>query len=102
MKKFFFLPDFSESHLTVDVVMVVKAEADSAAQTGFWDELKEDFQKTFIRENRWKLIVQGIGVTMLISICAAIAGTLLGFGLYMLSRSRTFGYYKIRQHHRRS
>ena len=79
--------DFSESHLTVDVVMVVKAETDSAAQSGFWDELKEDFHKTFIRENRWKLIVEGIGVTMLISICAVIAGTLLGFGLYMLSRS---------------
>ena len=79
--------NFSESHLTVDVVMVVKAESDHAAQPGFWDELKEDFHKTFIRENRWKLIVEGIGVTMLISICAAITGTLLGFGLYMLSRS---------------
>ena len=79
--------DFSESHLTVDVFMVVKAETDSAAQYRFWDELKEDFHKTFIRENRWKLIVQGIGVTMLISICATIAGTLLGFGLYMLSHA---------------
>lgn len=79
--------DFSESHLTVDVVMVVKAEPDSAAQTSFWDELKEDFEKTFIREDRWKLIVEGIGVTMIISLCAAAAGSLLGFGLYMLSRS---------------
>ncbi|MBO5842041.1 MAG: ABC transporter substrate-binding protein/permease, partial [Clostridia bacterium] len=79
--------NFSDSHLTVDVVMVIKAEPDSATQPGFWDELKEDFHKTFIRENRWELIVQGIGVTMLISICAAITGTLLGFGLYMLSRS---------------
>ena len=79
--------DFSESHLTVDVVMVVKAEPDSAAQNSFWNEVKEDFEKTFIRENRWKLIVEGIGVTMLISLCAAAAGSLLGFGLYMLSRS---------------
>ena len=79
--------DFTDSHLTVDVVMVVKAESDSAAQTGFWDGLKEDFHKTFIREDRWKLIVKGIGVTMLISICSAVTGTLLGFGLYMLSRS---------------
>lgn len=79
--------DFSESHLTVDVVMVVKAEPDSAAQNSFWNEVKEDFEKTFIREDRWKLIVEGIGVTMLISLCAAAAGSLLGFGLYMLSRS---------------
>ena len=79
--------DFTESYLTVDVVMVVKAGADAAATVGIWDEIKEDFQKTFIREDRWKLILDGIGVTMLISICAAAAGTLFGFGLYMLSRS---------------
>ena len=79
--------DFSESHLTVDVVMVVKAEEDPAAKVSFWDEMKESFHKTFIREDRWKLIVEGIGVTMLISICAVIGGTLLGFGMYMLSRS---------------
>lgn len=41
--------NFSESHLTVDVVMVVGAESDGTAQTGFWEELKEDFHKTFIR-----------------------------------------------------
>jgi polar amino acid transport system substrate-binding protein len=79
--------DFTESYLTVDVVMVVKASANSSAQGGFWAELKADFEKTFIRENRWKMIVEGVGVTMLISICAAVAGSLLGFGLYMLSRS---------------
>ena len=79
--------DFSESYLTVDVVMVVKASANSSAQGGFWAELKADFEKTFIREDRWKLIVEGIGVTMLISLCATAAGSLLGFGLYMLSRS---------------
>ena len=79
--------DFTESYLTVDVVMVVKASANSSAQGGFWAELKADFEKTFIREDRWKLIVEGIGVTMLISLCAAAAGSLLGFGLYMLSRS---------------
>ena len=79
--------DFTESYLTVDVVMVVKATEDAETQGGFWAELKEDFEKTFIRENRWKLIVEGIGVTMLISISAAMAGSLLGFGLYMLSRS---------------
>ena len=79
--------DFSESHMAVDIVMVVKAETDAVAEPGLWAELKADFEKTFIREDRWKLIVEGIGVTMLISLCAAAAGSLLGFGLYMLSRS---------------
>ena len=79
--------DYSESHLTVDVVMVVKAGENVGEIVNFWEELKEDFHKTFIRENRWELIVEGVGVTMLITVCSAIAGTLLGFGLYMLSRS---------------
>ena len=79
--------DFSDSHLTVDVVMVVKDDTVGSTQNNFWNELKEDFNKTFIRESRWKLIVKGIGVTMLISILAIILGTLLGFALYMLSRS---------------
>jgi polar amino acid transport system substrate-binding protein len=78
---------FSDSHLTVDVVMVVRAEEDSATKVSFWNEVKESFEKTFIREDRWKLIVQGIGVTMLISVCAALIGSLFGFVLYMLSRS---------------
>ena len=80
--------DFSQSHMAADVVMVVKAEDDtSVAQHDFWSDVKESFEKTFIREDRWKLIVEGIGITMLISICAAATGSLLGFGLYMLSRS---------------
>ena len=79
--------DFTESYITVDVVMVVKAGADSTVQSSFRNELKEDFVKTFIREDRWKMIVEGIGVTMLISLSSAAAGSALGFGLYMLSRS---------------
>ena len=58
-----------------------------AVQNSFWAGISESFEKTFIREDRWKLIVEGIGITMLISICAIMAGSALGFGLYMLSRS---------------
>ena len=79
--------DFSESYLTVDVVMVISNAAAGQSDSSFWGGIKESFEKTFIREDRWKLIVEGIGVTMLISLCAAAAGSLLGFGLYMLSRS---------------
>ena len=81
--------DFSVPYASFDVVIVVKATPDAANQESLMDELKEDFEKTFIREGRWKMIVEGMGVTMLISFCAAIAGTLLGFGLYMLSRAET-------------
>ena len=50
--------------------------------------LKDSFNKTFIRESRWKLIVHGIGITVLISILSALLGTVLGFGICALRMSR--------------
>ncbi len=57
-----------------------------AAAPGFFESLKASFQKTFIRENRWQLIVRGIGTTVFISVLSALFGTLLGFGLCLLHR----------------
>ena len=47
----------------------------------FLKNLTLSFEKTFIREARWKLILSGIGVTVLVSIMSALLGTLLGFGI---------------------
>lgn len=52
----------------------------------FIDSLKNNFYKTFIKENRWMLFVQGIGVTLLISISSVLLGTIFGFFVYMLCR----------------
>lgn len=55
-------------------------------KVSFWTHLAESFERTFIREQRWKLIVDGIGTTLVISICSAVLGTVLGFGLCLLRR----------------
>ena len=78
--------NFCDPYVVADVVMVVYESDDAAG--GMWASLKASFEKTFIRENRWKLIVQGLGNTMLISACAVLGGTAFGFALYMLTRSR--------------
>ena len=77
---------FSDPYVVADVVMVVYENGHAA--NDIWASLKESFDKTFIRENRWKLIVQGLGNTLLISVCAVIGGSIFGFGLYLLARSR--------------
>ncbi|MBR5137347.1 MAG: transporter substrate-binding domain-containing protein [Clostridia bacterium] len=83
--------DFSESYLTVDIVIAVSSDEDLHHGSNFfataWNKIKASFDKTFVRESRWKLILQGVGVTMLISISAAVVGSFVGFGLYLLSRS---------------
>lgn len=78
---------FTDSYLSVDGVIIVSERKNSATEENFFERVATGFEKTFIRESRWKLILEGIGVTLLISISAAIAGTALGLGLYMLSRS---------------
>ncbi len=75
--------DFSEPYCTSDIVMVIRGED---KDTGFFESLKQSFEKNFIREDRWKMIVKGIGVTLLITVMAAIFGTMLGFAIYMICR----------------
>jgi His/Glu/Gln/Arg/opine family amino acid ABC transporter permease subunit len=75
---------FSEPYLENEVVMITWGGDNGGS---FWDSVKDGFEKTFIRENRWQMILEGIGTTLLITVLSAAAGTALGFGLYMLSRS---------------
>ena len=53
----------------------------SATGTGgsFFDSLANSFESTFIKEDRWKLFVDGIGMTMFITVAASVLGTVLGF-----------------------
>lgn len=78
---------FTDSHFQTDGVAVILRENKQEALSGFFDGIAESFEKAFIREDRWKLILEGLCVTLIISICSVILGTLFGFGLYMLTRS---------------
>lgn len=53
----------------------------------FIKNIKEGFNKTFIKENRWQLILQGLWVTLIITFFAVIVGTILAFPICMLSMS---------------
>lgn len=77
--------NFSEPYMYADVVMVSYNKGESAIS--FIADFKESFEKTFIRENRWKLICEGIVVTMLISILSMLFGSILGFLLYLMNKS---------------
>ncbi|HNX33445.1 MAG TPA: ABC transporter permease subunit [Kiritimatiellia bacterium] len=49
----------------------------------------ESFRRTFVVEDRYKLVLQGIRVTLLISALSAVFGTLLGFGVCTMRRARS-------------
>ncbi|MEE3468641.1 MAG: ABC transporter substrate-binding protein/permease, partial [Eubacterium sp.] len=68
--------------------LVRKAKMTTAAEQGFFESIADSFYKTFIVEDRWKMILSGLMLTVIISIASAIVGLLLGFCLCMLRRCR--------------
>ena len=78
--------DFSDPHYKAALVLLVRNETYVAPKENFFDSIMASFNRTFIVENRWKLILDGLWVTILISACAGVGGLLLGFILCMLKR----------------
>jgi polar amino acid transport system substrate-binding protein len=77
---------FSNPYYRGGVVMVV-ASSPAAGEGGFWSGLKESFRRTFLVEDRYRLILKGLGVTVTISVLSAVIGTLLGFGVCLCRRA---------------
>lgn len=59
---------------------------------GFWDKICDEFVRCFIREDRYMLLITGIGVTIKVTILALIIGLILGFliALCNLSNKKLF------------
>jgi polar amino acid transport system substrate-binding protein len=85
---------FGDTLLTAHAYLIVKSGQDSSApqityeeDAGFITWLKTGVQNNLLQENRWKLIVDGLGVTLTISVLALIFGTILGcFVCFLLVR----------------
>ena len=78
--------DFAHTHEN-DLILVVRAaDGGSGSQGSFIDGIVESFHKTFIRENRWTIILSGLGTTMIITLSSAVLGTALGFISVLLRR----------------
>ena len=82
--------DFVEYYPAAFVLIVRSVStpaAEGTAENAFWASLASSFQKTFIREERWKLFLEGISTTMLITLLSILSGTSLGFLMFMLCRN---------------
>ncbi len=64
-------------------VLIVRAKGAVSGGNTFLDSVKDSFYKTFIREDRYKLFVQGILTTLIITFLSILLGTALGFGIFM-------------------
>ena len=58
-----------------------------AERAGLFERIVESFEKTFIREKRWKLILEGIWNTTLITFMAVLLGTALALAICLFRRT---------------
>lgn len=79
---------FSQADYTGGIVAIVRSGEEASGNQGLWSYLQSGFYKTFLLENRWKLFIRGLGVTLMISAASAVLGTALGFGVCMARRSK--------------
>ena len=72
-------------------MLIVRAEKIPAAENvkneSSRSGIEESFDKTFVREGRWKLFLDGVLTTLLITLLAILFGTIFGFGIFMLCRN---------------
>ena len=78
---------FSDPAIRFSNMLAVRQETAAGKNTGLLESIRDNYEKTFVREGRWKLIAEGIGTTCLITAAAALLGTALAFGICMLRRT---------------
>ena len=78
--------DMTEPYYEGGVTVVVRTVGGAASDQGFLEGLAASFERTFIVEDRWMLILGGLGVTLLIAVAAGLLGLALGFLLVLLRR----------------
>ena len=77
---------FTDPNYVGGVALVVRNGTPSAVTPADDGGIMESFEKTFIREARWKLFASGIGITVLITALSVIFGTVIGFLLFLMYR----------------
>ncbi|MDT3845135.1 MAG: ABC transporter substrate-binding protein/permease [Bacillota bacterium] len=77
---------FSEPYYDSRTIAVVLRK-DPATDHSFLSNVVSSFEKTFIRENRYQLFLEGILTTVVITVASILLGTILGFLVYMLCRN---------------
>ncbi len=60
----------------------------TVAKTGFFASLQESFNKTFIVEDRYKLVLEGLWTTIVISLLSLLFGSILGALICAMRKSR--------------
>jgi polar amino acid transport system substrate-binding protein len=80
--------DFTIPYFTSGACILMKSASADENSATIAQSLAESFENTFITESRWKLVVNGLGVTLAIALGSFVLATVAGAGLCAASRSK--------------
>ena len=72
--------NFTEGYMSYDILALYYVDG---SQAPFLQQVAASFTKTFIREDRWQMFLQGAYITLLISVLSVVFGTVIGLLLYL-------------------
>ena len=78
--------DFSDYLYLIQNGVMVRDTGAVGENKGFVRSLADSFERTFIREDRYKMFLSGIFMTISITVMAILLGTVLGFLIYLCCR----------------
>ena len=80
---------FPETPLfSLPISIMVRKNSEQQFSENIFTDLGNSFEKTLIREDRYKMILDGLKVTLIIASGSLILGTILGFIFCILKRSK--------------
>ncbi len=72
-------------------LVVLNPDNTALESKGFFNSVKDSFYKNVIKEDRWKLLLSGLGITIALSILSGLFGTALGaFICFLHTRKKRF------------
>ncbi len=75
----------------IGILALKPRDAAQQAQGGFIEWLQTGIERNLVTESRWKMIVDGLAVTIIIALCAQFLGTVLGaLVCWLLTRKNRF------------
>ena len=79
----------SRTYLAVPITDLPEGRDLSVEKAGLWERIYSSIDKNLLQENRWMLIVEGIGTTCFITFFSTLFGTLIAFGMCLLRRTKS-------------
>ena len=80
--------DASEPYTHERMCILVRNAASGGSAGSFLSSIKASFIRTFVTEERWRMLANGLGVTLVITFLSAVLGTLLAFPVWLARTSR--------------